>query len=122
MMMGYKAVEKPGVVVNIGSPSTADFKLETTVVAKTQEIVVTAERALVEVTESKTSAAVSEQQLQSMPVDDVLEAVGLKAGIVKTGDDMHVRGGRGGEVQVQIDGVPVSDPLGGSRPPLIVPE
>ena len=113
MMMGYKAVEKPGVVVNIGSPSNADFKLETTVVAKTQEIVVTAERALVEVTESKTSAAVSEQQLQSMPVDDVLEAVGLKAGIVKTGDDMHVRGGRGGEVQVQIDGVPVSDPLGG---------
>ncbi len=113
MMMGYKAVEKAGVVVNIGSAQTADFKLETTVVAKTQEIVVTAERALVEVTESKTSAAVSEQQLQSMPVDDVLEAVGLKAGIVKTGDDMHVRGGRGGEVQVQIDGVPVSDPLGG---------
>src|SRR5438046_2482392 len=59
------------------------------------------------------SAAVAEQQLQSMPVDDVLEAVGLKAGIVKTGDEMHVRGGRGGEVQVQIDGVPVSDPLGG---------
>lgn len=113
MMMGYKAVEKAGVVVNIGTPEAADFKLETTVVAKTQEIVVTAERALVEVTESKTSAAVSEQQLQSMPVDDVLEAVGLKAGIVKTGDEMHVRGGRGGEVQVQIDGVPVSDPLGG---------
>ena len=113
MMMGYKAVEKPGVVVNIGSPQAADFKLETTVVAKTQEIVVTAERAMVEVTESKTSAAVSESQLQSMPVDDVLEAVGLKAGIVRTGDEMHVRGGRGGEVQVQIDGVPVSDPLGG---------
>ena len=113
MMMGYKAVEKPGVVVNIGATQAVEFKLETTVVAKTQEIVVTAERALVEVTESKTSAAVSEQQLQSMPVDDVLEAVGLKAGIVKTGDDMHVRGGRSGEVQVQIDGVPVSDPLGG---------
>jgi outer membrane receptor protein involved in Fe transport len=113
MMMGYKASEKPGVVVNIGATQAVDFKLETTVVAKTQEIVVVADRALVEVTESKTSAAVSEQQLQSMPVDDVLEAVGLKAGIVKTGDDMHVRGGRSGEVQVQIDGVPVSDPLGG---------
>jgi outer membrane receptor protein involved in Fe transport len=113
MMMGYKSVEKTGVVVNIGATQAVEFKLETTVVAKTQEIVVTAERALVEVTESKTSAAVSEQQLQSMPVDDVLEAVGLKAGIVRTGDDMHVRGGRSGEVQVQIDGVPVSDPLGG---------
>jgi outer membrane receptor protein involved in Fe transport len=113
MMMGYKAVEKPGVVVNIGQTAAVEFKLETTVVAKTQEIVVTAERALVEVTESSVSAAVSDEQLQSMPVDDVLEAVGLKAGIVKTGDDMHVRGGRSGEVQVQIDGVPVSDPLGG---------
>jgi hypothetical protein len=38
----------------------------------------------------------------------------LKAGIVKTGDDMHARGGRSNEVQIQIDGVPVSDPLGGS--------
>jgi outer membrane receptor protein involved in Fe transport len=113
MMMGYKAVEKPGVVVNIGSTAVVEFKLETTVVAKTQEIVVVGERALVEVTESKVTQAVSDEQLQSMPVDDVLEAVGLKAGIVKTGDDMHVRGGRSGEVQVQIDGVPVSDPLGG---------
>ena len=113
MMMGYKAVEKPSVSISVGSTEELEFKLETTVVAKTQEIVVTAERAMVEVTESKTSAAVSSQQLQSMPVDDVLEAVGLKAGIVKTGDDMHVRGGRSGEVQVQIDGVPVSDPLGG---------
>jgi hypothetical protein len=113
MMMGYKAVEKPGVVVNIGATAAVEFKLETTVVAKTQEIVVVGERALVEVTESKVTQAVSDEQLQSMPVDDVLEAVGLKAGIVKTGDDMHVRGGRSGEVQVQIDGVPVSDPLGG---------
>jgi outer membrane receptor protein involved in Fe transport len=56
---------------------------------------------------------VSSDQLEEMPVDDVLEAVALKAGIVKQGDDMHVRGGRGGEVQIQIDGVPVDDPLGG---------
>jgi len=113
LMMGFEAVEKTGVSVSAGAPSAVAFTLKEKVVARTQEIVVTAERALVEVTESKTSASVSEKQLSEMPVDDVLEAVGLKAGIVKTGDDMHVRGGRGGEVQVQIDGVPVSDPLGG---------
>ena len=35
-------------------------------------------------------------------VDDKLRTkrLALKAGIVKTGDDMHVRGGRGGEVQI----------------------
>ncbi len=114
MMMGYKKTEKTGVVVNAGQETVVSFKMETQVVLKTQEITVVGEKAMVEVTESKTAANVSEKQLQEMPVDDVLEAVGLKAGIVKTGDDMHVRGGRGGEVQIQIDGVPVSDPLGGS--------
>ena len=43
-----------------------------------------------------------------------LSAVALKSGIVKTGDELHVRGGRSQEVQMQIDGVPVDDPLGGS--------
>ena len=81
--------------------------------SKTQEIVVTAERSLVVVTESRSGSPVSEQQLQSMPVDDVLEVPGLKSGVVKTGEDMHVRGGRSGEVGVQIKGVPVCDPLAG---------
>ncbi len=113
MMMGYKNNEKPGIVINAGQAESITFAMEQTIVAQTQVIEVRGERPMVEVTESKVTASVDEQQLQTMPVDDVLEAVGLKAGIVKTGEDMHVRGGRSNEVQVQIDGVPVSDPLGG---------
>ena len=82
MMMGYKAVEKPGVVVNVGAAQAVDFRLETTVVARTQVITVYGEKALVEVTESKTSASVNEQQLQSMPVDDVLELSLIESGTV----------------------------------------
>jgi Ca-activated chloride channel family protein len=113
MMMGFKAEEKDSVVVAEGDTVDVDFKMTVTVVAGTQEIVVTSERALVEVTESKTSASVSEQHLRAMPVDKVVESIGLKAGVVKSGDDMHVRGGRSGEVCVQIDGV--QDPLGATR-------
>jgi len=113
MMMGFKAEEKPGIVVNSGQDTRLEFKLDQTIVMKTQEIVVTAEKKMVEVTTSDARASVSSQQLTEMPVDDVLDAVALKAGIVKQGDEMHVRGGRGGEVQIQIDGVPVDDPLGG---------
>lgn len=114
MMMGFKANDKEGIKVGGGETVTINFKLEETIVAKTQEIVVTADKPMVEVTESKVTGTVTSDQLEDMPVDDVLEAVALKAGIVKQGDEMHVRGGRGGEVQVQIDGVPVDDPLGGS--------
>src|SRR5262245_61229845 len=113
MMMGFATVEKANVVVNAGSTAAVQFKLDEKVVTQIQEIVVTADKAMVEVTETQVTGNVSEEQVQNMPVDNIIEAVGLKAGIVKTGDDMHVRGGRSNEVQIQIDGVPVSDPLGG---------
>jgi hypothetical protein len=113
MMMGYKAEEKSGIRVDSGKDTRIIFKLDQTIVMKTQEIVVTAEKKMVEVTSSDARATVSSQQLEEMPVDDVLDAVALKAGIIKQGDEMHVRGGRSGEVQIQIDGVPVDDPLGG---------
>lgn len=114
LMMGYKPTEKPGIVVSSGDNTSLSFALEETIVAKTQEILVTADKPMVEVTSSSTIGTVSSEQLEDMPVDNVLEAVGLKAGIVTSGDEMHVRGGRSGEVQIQIDGVPVDDPLGGS--------
>ncbi|MCI0452729.1 MAG: TonB-dependent receptor [Candidatus Latescibacteria bacterium] len=113
MMMGFGNAEKPGVVVNAGATATVAFKLDEKVVATVPDIVVTADKAMVEVTSTEVRSGVTSEQVLDMPVDDVVDAIGLKAGIVKTGDDMHVRGGRSNEVQIQIDGVPVSDPLGG---------
>jgi hypothetical protein len=113
MMMGYKAIEIPGVVVNVGRPTELAFKLEQTIVMKTEVIQVVGEKPMVEVTSSDVRASVTDDQVKEMPVEDVIEAVALKTGIVKTGDELHVRGGRSGEVQMQIDGVPVDDPLGG---------
>jgi hypothetical protein len=113
MMMGYKPEQKANVNVDAGQIVQVDFALEETIVGKTQEIVVEAQFQQVKVDESKVSHRVSGQELEELPVDDVTEAVALKSGIVKTGDELHVRGGRSGEVQFQIDGVPVDDPLGG---------
>ena len=113
MMMGYKTEERSGVQVNSGAVLELDFRLEETIVGKTQEIVVEAQLPQIEVTESDVSHRVSGDELEELPVDDVAEAIALKSGIVKTGDELHVRGGRSGEVQFQIDGVPVDDPLGG---------
>lgn len=113
MMMGYKPNEKVNINVDAGQIVELNFSLEETIVGKTQEIVVEAEFEQVEVDESKVSHRVSGDELGELPVDDVAEAIALKSGIVKTGDELHVRGGRSGEVQFQIDGVPVDDPLGG---------
>lgn len=113
MMMGYEAVEKAGVRVDMGVAAEVNFQLKETIVSRTQEIVVEAEIPQIDVKSSDVRQRVSSDDLKELPVDDVVDAIGLKSGIVKTGDELHVRGGRSGEVQMQIDGVPVDDPLGG---------
>ena len=113
MMMGYKPDEKTGIRVDASQTTRVDYKLEEQIVGQTQEIVVEAEQVQIDVTSSSVVASVSKKELEELPVDDVVEALALKGGIVKTGDELHVRGGRDGEVQFQIDGVPVDDPLGG---------
>ena len=115
MMMGYKVLDKTGVRVDAGVATDVNFQLEETIVGKTQEIVVEAEIPQIDVKSSDVRQRVSSDQLKELPVDGVAEAIALKSGIVKTGDDLHVRGGRSGEVQFQIDGVPVDDPLGGGQ-------
>jgi len=68
MMMGFKALERDSITVTEDLAVNLDFRMEVTVVMKTQEIVVGAQRALIEVKETCTSAP-----LQAMPVDDALE-------------------------------------------------
>lgn len=113
MMMGYKTVERPGVVVNAGQKAEVNVTLEETIVATTQVINVVGEREAVDVTSSDVRSGVTSEQIQEMPVDNAVDAIALKTGVVKTGDELHARGGRSGEIQMQIDGVPVDDPLGG---------
>jgi outer membrane receptor protein involved in Fe transport len=64
-------------------------------------------------TESSTKHHVGEEELERLPVDTFDDAVALKAGVTEQAGQLHFRGGRAGEVQYQIDGIPVSDPFGG---------
>lgn len=114
MMMGFKTEEKTNITVDAGQTVTLNFSLGETIVMKTEKIVVTGERPMVEVTTSDVNTSMTDSQVKEMPVEDVVEAIALVSGVVKTGDELHVRGGRSGEVQMQIDGVPVDDPLGGA--------
>jgi hypothetical protein len=86
MMMGYTAIEKPGVRVDAGGVAEMNYQLEETIVSRTQEIVVEAELPQVDVKSSDVRQRVSADQLKELPVDDVVSAVALKSGIVKTGD------------------------------------
>ncbi len=74
MMMGYKSRQRGPVALGPGKSALINFQLEATIVGATQEIVVGADFPALEVSASDVSHR------------------------VKTGDELHARGGRGGEV------------------------
>jgi len=118
LMMGYRAATIDSVQVAAGDTAVANFSLQPTIVARTQEIVVCADRPMVDVTSSSTMGSTNNSgrrfraQPAPMPVENVLDAVGLRAATSKSSARMHVRGGRDSEVQIQIDGVRIDEPLG----------
>lgn len=61
----------------------------------------------------ETVHAIPGAALRRLPVDRFTDAVGLKAGVVAIGEDLHVRGGRAGELRVSVSGVPLDEPRRG---------
>jgi len=76
-----------------------------------QEVRVTAQR-LIDTKSSTTRQSVSGGALSGLPTENLRDAVGLKAGVVNQGGELHVRGGRAGEAQLSVNPT-----TGGSRLP-----
>ncbi len=53
------------------------------------------------------------EQVRTLPVDGFTSLVATRAGVVASGSDLHVRGGRAGELAVEMAGLPLNDALDG---------
>jgi len=111
---GYDPVIQQA-VVNANATTTLNFSVGSQkVVKQVEEIEVRAERQI-DVKSSSTKQTITAEKLREIPVDNLSQAIATKAGIVSEGGELHFRGGRGGEVKFQFDGVEATDPaFGGS--------
>jgi outer membrane receptor protein involved in Fe transport len=110
--IGYDKMVKT-VQVNAGGNSVVNFELGAQKsVKQLEEIEVRAEKRI-DTKSSASKQSISAESLRELPVDNVRDAVATKAGVVARGGELHFRGGRGGEVKFQFDGVEASDPLFG---------
>jgi outer membrane receptor protein involved in Fe transport len=107
--VGFAGQTVEGVRVQIDKTAEVDFRLAEEAF-EGEEVVVTAERPLVQRDLTSTSASVSREQLQSLPVQSFQDVVNLQAGV----SEGHFRGGRIGEVAYLVDGIPVNDVFDGS--------
>ncbi len=102
--VGYRNTRVEGVRVSIDVTTRVDAELQEDII-EGEEVIVTAERALVQKDLTATTAFVSSDEILALPVENFGEVVELQAGVV----DGHFRGGRIGEVGYWVDGLPVTD-------------
>ena len=113
--IGYNSVTVENVKVSIDLTTTVNFELTETSITFSEDIVVTATKPLVRKDQTSSTAIVGEDLIRELPVTEVSDVLELQAGIVvSSGGDIHVRGGRSGQVSYQIDGVPMTDSYDGS--------
>lgn len=111
-MMGYNPIVKTGVKVTMDLTTTVDFALvQGAIEMPTIEIV---SRKPIQEDVTYTLRGVTKEELTRLPVETFQEALSNQAGnVTDVAGEMHVRGGRGGEVLYMIDGMSIKDPLVG---------
>ncbi len=107
--IGFQTKVVEGVLITSNNTTTLDTEMGEEIV-EGEEILVTAERPLVDVSLTSSIVTLTKEDIQILPVQELDEIVNLQAGVV----DGHFRGGRIGEVQYQVDGVSVNNPFDNS--------
>ncbi len=112
-MIGYKDYKVTNIQVVVDLTTQINFLMESTTLGMA-EIVVSAERPILEKDVTSKLSIVSSNELINMPVANIQDVLTTKAGFTTDADgNIHVRGGRTGEIAYMIDGMYVEDPLYG---------
>lgn len=136
--LGYATMRVEGVFLTIDQTRTVNFQLTPQAIA-VEEIRVEAERVpLIDVTSTGSQRTVTAEEITALPVNNIEEALQLQQGFLKVPDQtnllsfsetrrnaltpIRIRGGRGNETSMLIDGIPVNNFLFGSPALSITPE
>ena len=112
-MVGYASYKMTNIQVGVDLTTNADFLMKQTA-QEMEEVVVSAERPLLEKDVTSKQSTITAEEIVNMPVTTVQDVLVTKAGFTTDADgNIHVRGGRTGEVKYLIDGMYVADPLSG---------
>lgn len=112
-MIGYKIQLKTGVKINAGETLNINFELEESVLAFGQEVVVIGKKPLLEVDLTASEEHLSADDISQRIVENVDDILTQQAGIVKSDNEIHIRGGRADESLYIVDGISIKDPLSG---------
>src|SRR6185295_1078154 len=110
-MVGFAKQERTGVRVDANKTTQLDFTLtEKAIQLKTVDVRGD-QKIAIRKKDSSTRQLVTSEDLRSLPVDSYKDAIGLKAGVISQGGELHFRGGRADEVLTVVNGIASRNPL-----------
>ena len=115
-LSGYGTETVEGAKVLAGLTTTLNFALKVSEAVTLEGITVTAVKPLIKKDVTQTTRIIEAEDIEAMPRDTVNGILQTLPGIsvLNSTGSLHVRGGRSTEVKYLIDGIPISDPIGGS--------
>jgi len=108
--IGYESVTISSVIVTVDQTTHLSVELNSQSL-QFGEIYVTAAKPLVQKDITSSIATISREEIEALPVSSFTDLLSLQAGVVGSGSNLHVRGGRSNEVAYMIDGMLAVDPL-----------
>ena len=112
MMIGRKTHVQQDVVIVADFTTTVDIVLEQISLNAEEEVMVTAERPLIQRDATSTVKVIDAETIVDMPAVDFKDVLVTQAGFTTDASGgIHVRGGRTKEILYMIDGIVVRDPL-----------
>ena len=96
-MIGYQTLTVDNVKVRVDLTSSVDAVLNEGTVGL-EEVIVQAERPMIQTDVTYSQANISSEEVEMLPVEEFEDILSLQAGVVSSGGEIHVRGGRGGDI------------------------
>ncbi len=113
-LIGYKTVQFTGVQIISNQQKKIDVEMEETVLTLGQDVVVVGEKPLLDVEETQSKKSISRDEIEIAIIENITDLVSQQAGVIKSDNAIHIRGGRAYENAFLLDGVSVQDPLAGT--------
>ncbi|MDM7925679.1 MAG: TonB-dependent receptor [bacterium] len=114
-MIGYRTMIVQNVRVSADLTTALDAALQPTTLESGETVTITAEKPLVQMDKTSSLVSVSSDEIRNLPVQSMNDVLELQAGVVRSGNDFHIRGGRAGEVSYWVDGVATNEVFGGGN-------
>lgn len=115
-MVGYATQSITGVWVRSGRTTWLNFELEPSVI-QFEEVEITWEKPPVDIHETSMRSTMRGETIEELPVETVEQILKVQAGMVTDASgELHLRGGRSGEIVYYIDGQKVENPIDGLSP------